>query len=552
MLSHLFITNYALIDKLDIDFPEGFISITGETGAGKSILLGAIGLILGNRADTSVLHDLNKKCIIEGTFFIENYSLQSFFYAVDIDYEPHTIVRREILPAGKSRAFINDTPVSLKDLKALGDRLIDIHGQFSTLRLADTTVQLSMIDEYAQSAALLTDYQSALSALNTQKKELKEIEEKVLLAKREEDYLLFAIQQIEEVNADVSDIHTLESRRKVLENAESIKSTLYYAAGQLYSNEENIVSTMNSIHRNLNAIASLDPKYNALNNRIASLAIETSDIGFELENLNNELVIDPREIEMLTERLDQIYALQHKFQVNTMEELLLLHSEMKTKISQLEAYDDKINDLRQRISLAEKKVEEVGSNLSRLRNNAINPFCAAIRCLLDQVNLSDASFSVQNVKMQEPGKEGYDQVSFLFSANKGVAPAEIHKVASGGELSRLMLAIKAVLSGKKKLPTILFDEIESGVSGAAAGKIAGVLADMGKTMQVIAITHLPQIAGKSTHQYHVTKKTPLKKTYSEMRLLNPDERIEALALMLSDGHVTVQARDNARAILKPA
>jgi len=549
MLSHLFIANYALIEELNIDLPDGFLSITGETGAGKSILLGAIGLLSGNRADTSVLNINTSKCIIEGTFEIKQYKLKELFDSLEIDYDDQTIIRREITPSGKSRAFINDTPVPLKDLKQIGERLMDIHGQFSSLELANSVSHLHLLDNYARNADQLTDYRVAYDNWKLSQKEFNNLHLEAENAKREEDYLVFSAQQLREVDLDNINQQSLEEKRTVMEHSETIKSTLYSLAGELAENDDNLLERIAGLQKNMEAISRYSSQYDQIAKRLKSISIEAEDIGREIISLNEELNLDADELMDIQEKIEKIYSLQHKFRCNSVEELISIREEIEKKLSRTESFDFLIKEAEKKISANYDILISKAKALSDTRDNSIRPFTDEVSGLLAFVNLEDADFQLKKELLPEPGMNGFEKITFLFSANKGIEASDLGKTASGGELSRLMLAVKAVISEKNALPTIIFDEIEAGVSGSTAGKIATVLSNMGKSMQVITITHLPQIAAKSASQYKVSKKTSGEKTVSYMYQLSKDERIEELAEMLSDGAISPHARENARVLL---
>lgn len=549
MLSHLFISNYALIEKLDIDFPRGFITITGETGAGKSVLLGAIGLLMGNRADISALSISSSKCIIEGMFEINDYHLKPLFEELDLDYEDQTIIRREITPAGKSRAFLNDTPVSLKILKQVGEKLMDIHAQFSTLQLADESGHLKYLDKFANIENEQENYSLAFRQWSKLVSDLKKLQQEAEESNKEEDYLRFSLDQLNEIDLNVINQNELEEKRKVLENSEAIKATLYASANNLVNDDDNLVSSLKKVLRDLSGIASYSEKYSQLADRLDSIIIEVDDIGADIDTLNEELTVNPVELEEVQQLLDTIYRLQQKFHVATVEELVTIRDDMEQKLSRVDSFDRIINEKEKAIAVAFETLKKEGAKLSSKRVSASKEFAKCITQLLEYVNLNGADFNVLINHHEEPAKDGFETASFMFSANKGIEAAEIGKVASGGELSRLMLAVKAVISKKNTLPTIIFDEIEAGVSGAAAGKIASVLAEMGKSMQVITITHLPQIASKGICQFKVSKYSDQNKTTSRLELLSATERVNELAVMLSDGQITSQSLENAKSML---
>ncbi len=550
MLSHLYISNYALIENLDIDFPNGFISITGETGAGKSILLGAIGLLTGNRAENAALKVKDNKCIIEGTFEIKNYNLQNLFRKLDVDYDHQSIIRREITPSGKSRAFINDTPVALKDLKILGDKLMDIHSQFSTLHLADNSYQIALLDRYAGTNNELMQYHDALNQWRQAKQDLETLQEAGIRARREEDYLRFSLQQLSGIDLQKIKLQEIEEEKRILENSETVKMVLYNASETLLNSENAIITMLRSMQKEINGISALSSSFMFISDRLESLIVECDDLGHEMENLNDDVAIDPQRLENIQNELDVIYALMQKFNASGIDELLAIRVATEEKLLKIDSFSTEIIAATNAVASSYEKLLEVMGRLSEKRKKAIPGLTKAVLKNLKAVNLDNATFSIEIKATQEPGRDGGDNVRFLFSANKGVEMNDIQKVASGGELSRLMLSLKAVLTEKETLPTIIFDEIESGVSGIAAGKIADLLGNMGSSMQVIAITHLPQLAAKSQAQYHVYKDNSNNKTYSNIKYLSKEERINELSIMLSDGNISEQAVENAKALLK--
>ncbi|PID94966.1 MAG: DNA repair protein RecN [Bacteroidetes bacterium] len=550
MLSHLSISNYALIEKLDMDFPRGFITITGETGAGKSVLLQAIGLLMGKRADTSSLNYHDQKCIIEGTFEVASYKLQSFFTSLDLDYEDSTIIRREITPSGKSRAFLNDTPVSLKMLKQVGERLMDIHAQFSSLKLMEEEMHLTYLDQYAVNGALLEEYREAYTHWRALKEELRQLHGEAERARKEEDYLRYTLTQLQEAKLESMDQEELEASRKMLENSETIKTTLFSCASRLVNEEENLVSSLKQLHKELLRIAPYSSSYEELARRMESIAIEADDMGSELDALNEALEVDPQRLEEVNALLDRLYRLQHKFHVSSVSALIEIRDDTAQQLRKVSRYDDHIKALEKAIDTAFREVCERGEQLTARRREASTSFAREIAEHLAWVNLDEATFFVSFDRSEEPEAHGFDYPYFMFSANKGIPPAKLGKVASGGELSRIMLAVKAVISKKTTLPAILFDEIETGVSGAAAGKIASLLMKMGERMQVITITHLPQIASKGMVHYKVSKHSDEHKTISCLKRLSHEERIHELASMLSNGEVTAESFENAKSMLE--
>ena len=549
MLQNLFIENYALIEKLDIQFFKGFSVITGETGAGKSIMLGALSLILGSRADTRVLKNENKKCIIEGSFNIEGYSLEKYFSVNDLDFDQTTLLRREISPSGKSRAFINDTPVTLNILKELGDKLVNIHSQHETITLNDANFQLAVVDSYAGNDDDLKIYQNKYFEYKKNVKALAELKDIDSKAKSDLDYIQFQFDELEKANLNSDEQNQLEDDLKVLSHAEEIKMVMHEASDKLENADVNILDLLTDVERALLKIASYHSDAEDISDRITSSLIELKDVSRELNFIGEAVNIDPQKLNEISERLDLIYQLQQKHKLQSNEELLALKDRLEQQLNSIETIDEQIQALINQITAEEDALNILAMNLSEARLAAVSDIQENIVNMLQQLGMPDARFSVLMEPLVELGREGIDRVKFLFNANKGSALNEISRIASGGELSRLMLAIKSMISGKQLLPTIIFDEIDMGVSGEVAAKVGEILSRMSKGMQVICITHLPQIAGKGDSHFRVYKDNHGDSTQSIIENLTTEERILEIAKMMSGSEVTDVAMENAKILL---
>lgn len=551
MLSHLSISNYALIDELEIDFREGLTIITGETGAGKSILLGALSLILGKRADTQALLDKSKKCVVEGTFNIKDYGLHDFFSQNELDYENHTVIRREINQNGKSRAFINDTPVNLELLKELGESLIDVHSQHKTLTLQESKFQLSYIDSYIQHDDLLSDYRKDFILFNHLKSGLSELLEKESQSKSDQDYFQFQFDELNNANiSDEEEQEKLEKELEMLNHSEEIKTNLSKASSALLSGDHNLTSEIKEISNILSKIAIIYPDVEEISKRIESCNIELKDIANEIESAEQKIIFSTERMIEINERLDLIYHLQQKHRVNTIKELIDVKNDISNKLNSITTLDLQIEKLKKQISETEKKLFDSSSKITNNRKKAIPQIEKGVVEVLKNLAMANAEFKIAHSLFNEYSINGKDKVTFLFNANKGGELKELSKVASGGELSRLMLSIKSLISVEKLLPTIIFDEVDQGVSGDIADKVGNILLKMSSAMQVITITHLPQIAGKGSSHLLVYKESDEKNTYTRITALKEKERISEIAKMLSGNELTKAALENAKALLK--
>lgn len=549
MLQNLRIQNFALIEETEVRLNQGLTVITGETGAGKSILLGALGLTLGNRADVSSLHDKTKKCIIEAQFNIKAYNLKSFFDSNELDFEELTSIRREITPEGKSRAFINDTPTTLNVLKELGDQLIDIHSQHETLLLKETNFQFELVDAFAQTTQLFSDYKKQFSQLTKLKKQLEELTAQELQAKKELDYFQFQFNELEEAAIKVGVQQQLEEESETLENAEFIKGNLSKSSLAINGGDENIVSALALVKQQLQSVSKFGKQFNELFERINSISIELKELSKDIDACEEDVVYDNVRLEEVNTQLDKLNRLLKKHGVNTEEELLAIKDEIETKLQKFSSLELSIEKTNKEIVALEKQCKALAKDLSDKRQKSTAGIEQNIKTMLTSLSMANAQFKIDLKPLDSLTSNGLDAISFLFTANKGADFKELHKTASGGELSRLMLCLKALLAERTALPTIIFDEIDTGVSGDVADKIGNILFAMGKTMQVITITHLPQMASKGSNHLFVYKSDNKDKTTSSIKQLNKDERIAEIAKMLSTGTPTETALKNAKELL---
>ena len=549
MLASITIKNYALINELHIDFSSGLSIITGETGAGKSILLGALGLVLGNRADSSTLKNTNKKCVIEAIVSIHSYNLQDFFETEDIDYETNTILRREILPSGKSRAFINDTPVTLLVLSALRARLIDIHSQHQTLQVSGQEFQFQLLDAVANNESKLAYYQSGLASYTKEKKKLEEIQHAQREAHLQYDYNSHLYNELLEAKLIEDEQELLEEKLEKINNVEEIKQNLS-AALQLTTDENvGIQNLLYSLEQKLTKIDSYSKEYQELSDRISSVKIELDDIIGDLESAFEQVDFNPSEATQLNNRLQLIYNLQKKHYVNSISELLTIQSALFIKVNTVENAEQSILDQETIVKGIANKLDVVALKISDARSKIILKLSKQLADILADLGMPHARFQIKNTPSENYYKNGKDSLEFLFSANKGGQYGELKKVASGGELSRVMLAIKKILSENSQLPTIIFDEIDSGVSGEVSNKMAHIMSQMSRKMQVITITHLPQIAAKGNQHYKVYKDEVNHITTTNLKQLSEDERIVEIAEMLSGKSISDSALTHARELL---
>ncbi|WP_339889024.1 DNA repair protein RecN [uncultured Flavobacterium sp.] len=549
MLQSLYIKNYALIESLEINFSSNFSIITGETGAGKSILLGALGLVLGNRADLSALKDKEQKCVIEAHFSISNYNLKQLFESLDLDYDDNTIIRREILPTGKSRAFVNDSPVNLSELQELGNYLIDIHSQFQTREIINEEYQINLLDKVANNENAIQLFQGELKTFKSLQSELKKIvSEKEVLGK-EQEYNLFLFEELEKAKLKIGEQEELELESEKLNNIEFLKENISKVISISNQEEIGLLANLNEVKSSLQKIASISTEFNDLHERISVSLIEIEDIIAENESLAEKLIDDPSRTELVNNKLQSLYNLQKKHQVNTIEELLQIQENLEQKVVKFDDIDSMIKNLENQITTSVESLDKKATIITDARKKASITFIEKVTQIITQLGMPDAQFEFEITPTETYNKFGKDQINLLFSANKGSKLEPIKKVASGGEMSRLMLAIKGVLTDYSKLPTIIFDEIDTGVSGEIALKMAEIMKVMSNKMQVFAITHLPQIASKGNQHYKVFKITQNNDTISEIKLLTDNERVVEIAEMLSGKDISESAINHAKALL---
>ena len=549
MLTSLSIKNYALIENLKVDFQDKLSIITGETGAGKSILLGGLALVLGKRADASLVNNKDKKCIIEAEFAIKNYNLKTFFEEEDLDYEPITTIRREILPNGKSRAFINDTPTTLVTLSALSEQLIDIHSQHETLQLADSDFQFQIIDALAENEEYLASYTRGLVLYKKLVKELELIVSSQQKAQEEYDYNTFILNELKEAKLIENEQIILEEELEKLSHVEEIKLNLSEAIQVAEEEQIGLKNLLGKLKNNINKIAIYSDSYNQLSERINSLFIELTDIVQEFESENESLDYNPSELEKIDNRLQVIYNLQKKHAVVSINELLAIQEIYQKKIVDVENATDNINSKKTEIDRVNLKLEKLSLKIHQRRAKAIPVFTKQIQTILTQLEMKNTRLSINLIPNDQFLLNGKDRLEFLISSNKGLTFESLKKAASGGEMSRIMLAVKSILSKYTKLPAIIFDEIDTGVSGEVSNKIAEVMQEMSKNMQVITITHLPQIAAKGNQHYKVFKEEKNNVIRSDIKLLSENERIVELAEMLSGKNISDSALAHAKQLL---
>jgi DNA repair protein RecN (Recombination protein N) len=549
MITSLSIKNYALIEKLAIDFSKGFSIITGETGAGKSIILGAMGLVLGKRADLTSLKNKEEKCVIEAYFDISKYNLKPFFEANDLDYENETIIRREILPTGKSRAFINDSPVNLQELQELSLFLIDIHSQQQTQELSDETVQFAIIDAIANNQNEIGNYQSLLKTYKEDKARLQSLIVKQAESIKEQEYNTFLLNELVSAQLKSGEQEQLEADFEKLNNVETIKEAVDKSLA--LANEEQIgaLSTLKEIKLALQKIAPFAPEYATLLERITSLAIELDDISDELINCSEKLIHDPIRLDLISEKLQLIFNLQKKHQVTSVDELLSIQTTLENTLFELGNLESDIAKLTQTIQDKANSLDALAQTIHQKRSESVPVLSDKLIAILATLGMPNVRFNIEIKSTDNYYQNGKDEIQFLFSANKGTDFGLLKKVASGGEMSRIMLAVKAILAQYSKLPTLIFDEIDTGVSGEIAIRMGEIMKEMSQTMQIFAITHLPQIAAKGNAHFKVFKSTVGEDTQSELQLLNEEERVIEIAQMLSGAVVSDSALNHAKSLL---
>lgn len=549
MLQSLHIRNYAIIKAVDISFDQRLNIITGETGAGKSILMGALGLILGERADSKVLHNPDEKCVVEGSFNINDYKLQSFFDLNELDYDTTCLIRREIAPNGKSRAFVNDTPVNLTVLKDLGAQLIDIVSQHQTMELNEEQFQLSVVDAIAETESLLTDYTQTFKAYKKTERELNALQEQELKARTDEDYFKFVLNELLEANLQADEQTTLEKQLEILSHAEQIQQAAGSAARMLSADELSIIDQLQQLKALLQSSAKHHPGLLELLKRIDSVTIELKDVSSEIEAIAEQSQADPESLLKTEERLQLLFSLQKKHRAANNEELLVLKQKLETDLASIGSLQNEIADKQVELATLKEKLTLQGKALSDKRNKSIPATEKKVHELLKQVEMPDANIQIESKPIDGFSATGMDKIQLLFAANKGQSFQPISKVASGGELSRLMLCIKSLIADKVALPSIVFDEIDTGISGEAALKVSQVMKQHSKHHQVIAITHLPQIAGKADAHFFVHKTTDKTSTHTHIKQLSDNERLEEIARMLHGANPSPKVLEAARELI---
>ena len=551
MLQQLYIKNFTLIDELDIQLHPGFSVITGETGAGKSIILGAIGLLLGQRADTKSIKQGADRCVIEAHFDLSRYDMKSFFDENDIEYDDKdTIIRRELTATGKSRAFINDTPVALSMLKELGDQLMDIHSQHQNLLLNKQDFQLNVVDILAQDTKEVAAYQKVFAQYQQQKKALETLREEIERNRQNVDFLQFQFDELSESKLTKGEQEELEQQSDTMSHAEEIKTALYETDNALNGDETGVVDMIRKASNALGSISQVLPDSEELVGRLDSCRIELKDIADEVRRMLNHTDFDPEELDAINNRLDRLYELEKKYHVETVEELISLRDQLQQQLNNIENSDEAVGEKEKEVERLHAICQEHADKVTKLRQAVAKQMKSQMAGRLEALGMPHARFEV-SITTTELGRNGQDNVSFLFSANTSTPLQSVAQVASGGEIARVMLSLKAMISGAVKLPTIIFDEIDTGVSGKIAEKMAQIMQEMGQTeRQVISITHLPQIAALGSHHYKVSKEETPQGTISQMKELTPDERINEIAQMLSGSNISKAAIDNAKQLLK--
>lgn len=551
MLSRLLIKNYALIDNLDISFDKGLNIITGETGAGKSILMGALGLVLGNRAEGKQFFNEEKKCVIEGYFSISSYDLKGFFEENDLEYDDETIIRRELSVDGKSRAFVNDSPVNLTILKALGEKLIDIHSQHATLQINTEEFQLLVLDVLAEQEDLLTTYRKELNILRQTERRLKTLKEESRVASAELDYNQFLFEELERLDIKEGEVQSLEEEQQQLENAEEIKRSLVSSSFLLSEGEQNVLSMLKESVQQIQQAARYFSGAEELAQRLQSTYIEIKDIASEIAQQEEAVMLDQQRLDEVSARLSELYSVMKKHRVDSEGELLQIRDDLEQKLQAVLNHDDIMAELEKQLTEQKDKVMTLAKQIHDNRKAVVPQVVDFVQQTLTTVGMPNArlSISLDFQNMEKASPRGLDTVQFLFSANKGQTLQPIHKVASGGELSRVMLAIKSLVAQNSSLPTIIFDEIDTGISGEVALRVGEVMQRLAHNMQVIAITHLPQIASKGTSHFKVYKEDKEDKTRSNIVLLKPEERVLEIAQMLSGVNPGEAALAHAKTLL---
>ena len=549
MLSRLLINNYALIDSLSISFDDGFNVITGETGSGKSILLGALGFVIGDRSDSNVIIDDSRKCVVEAEFIFDDDRFKPFFDNYDLDYSAECVLRRELSPSKKSRAFINDTPVTVQQLKELGGQLIDIHSQHDSLLLTNPDFQLNLLDNAANNSSYLSEYSSLYRSFINTSNELKHLEELRRNSLAEADFLSFQLDELNKANLQDDEYEELTQRIELLENSEEVKNLLLQSDAILQESNDSLISQLIELKSAFDRLKRYLPVASSYLDRIESVKIELKDIARDIDGLQDDTQFDPDTLQLLRDRFDLIQRLMFKHHVNDYSELLTIRDELSTKVNSFTTIDDTIAVKSSELEQAKSHLTALAKVISERRLSAKVDFENDVTVILRQLAMPHAVFVVECVETDSLCATGKDKVRFLFSANKGVRPEEMSRVASGGELSRLMLAIKSVAAKSKYLPTLVFDEIDTGVSGEVASKLGDIMRTMGKTLQLFSITHLPQIASKADNHFFVYKDNSNAKTHSCIKQLSYQERVSEIAKMLSNDSVSTEAYRAAEVLL---
>ena len=550
MLNTLSIKNYALIDDLKVDFPKGFIIITGETGSGKSIMLDALSLVLGKRADMSALRNKDEKCVIEAEFSLQNYEFQSLFNELEIDYDPQTIIRREILPSGKSRAFVNDSPVTLDVLSRLGEALVDIHSQHQTLSLSDTAFQFEIIDAMAENKSLLEEYQRLLVLLKNEQKKLQELIDFQQTANKEYDYNLHQLKELKSVTLGEGILEELEESYEEASNIEEIKESV---AESLYLlNDENIgiLNNLRELRRAFSNLTEYKQQYRELYERIDSAFLDLEDLSRDVADIDENIETDPENLEEISKQLNKIYSLQQKHKVTTVEELMSIQERLEKAVSKTESADFDLKEQQELVAKQQEETSKKATELHKTREKVIPTLTKQLESFMHELGMPNGRFDIKLTLTSHFFNNGNDELSFLFSANKGGDFGPLKKVASGGELSRIMLAVKAIMAAHTALPTIMFDEIDTGVSGEISRKMGDIMKQMSKNRQVFAITHLPQIAAKGAYHFKVFKEDITGKTTTHLKMLTEQERISELSEMLEGKNSGESARNHAIELLR--
>ena len=549
MLTQLTIKNYALIDELEVDFTSGFSVITGETGAGKSILLGGLSLVLGKRADLSVIKDTSKKCIVEAVFDISNYNLQSVFDDNDIDYDAISHIRREILPSGKSRAFINDTPVLLDVMHKISSALIDIHSQHQTLKLSEIDFQMNLLDSLSGNFDLLKIFSNKLKTFRALNIELQKLNENALSLAKEYDYNLFLLNELKSVDLENLKLSDLETEYKDLNNAEELSLLISEAKEILDAENYGVISNLNSLKFKLNKLSTLSESFNELKSRVESTFIELDDLSSEFESKQDHFISNPKRLDDLGSLLTSINNLLHKHQRSTVEELILTRDQLENSVQQTSNSENLIKQCEKNIESVNAELKSLSKQLDKNRQEVIPNLTARLEEILSNLGMTNARFKISIIPQENYNDYGNSKLEFHFSANKGSHFGTLDKVASGGELSRIMLAVKSILSAYKRLPTIMFDEIDTGVSGEVSNKMGNIMEEMSQHMQVFAITHLPQIAAKGKSHFKVFKYDEDEITKTQLKPLSKDDRIQEIAQMLAGSNISNSAVEHAKQLL---